>query len=244
MDPMRRYGIPGLDAALAKLDDHDQLERERSPFSLSPASFQSGSTGFDDPNMPEPDPLAARKIKLEFHGRRELALEAVKNAWLEQGIWRPNWNSGLGGTRWKHEGPLRYEGEIRNSHRGPAVVVTNPVPRELENGEERRRRRVERHRNASRPLPQFICQVEPACDGLAAKHQQANAPAAVRAPPDLGSAAYDEVKERWIKWGIWNNSWGTLPARTWLHEHPFEDLLRDELPPKHCPSSPRILLSW
>lgn len=117
MDPMRRYGIPGLDAALAKLDDHDQLERERSPFSLSPASFQSGSTGFDDPNMPEPDPLAARKIKLEFAHRASLPskqfksqVDQEKHRLLEKHpdfmaeeswLWRlsrtPGWNKASGG---------------------------------------------------------------------------------------------------------------------------------------------------
>lgn len=62
---------------------------------------------------------------------------------------------------------------------------------------------------------------------LVAKHQ-ASAPAAPE-PLGIGTAAYDEVKELWTKWGIWNNRWSVLPGRTWLHEHPFEDLLHNEV---------------
>ena len=245
---------------MAKLDGPDRLERERRRFSQSPvSSCRSGSTQFDDAYVPSPHPIGDQKIKLERAYRASMpgiqfdnqvraeisrimekdpdahlymvqkpAKQAVKNAWLEQGIWRPNWDENTGegiGVRWKHQDPLENEGEIWDRHWNSAVV-TNPVPRNFQNEEERRS--MERDRDASRPLPQFLYQVGKACDRLVREYQ-ATTPTAPT-PPDLGTVAYNEVKELWRKWGIWSNRWGILPGRTWKHEQPFEDMLRDELP--------------
>lgn len=47
---------------------------------------------------------------------------------------------------------------------------------------------------------------------------------------DINTKAYETVKAKWIKFGIWKKTWGFLPGMSWKHEHPLEDLLRVELP--------------
>ena len=51
------------------------------------------------------------------------------------------------------------------------------------------------------------------------------------APPplNLNTAAYDRVKARWKKWGVWNDNWGVLPGMSWQHERPLEDFLREQM---------------
>ncbi|CAH0022776.1 unnamed protein product [Clonostachys rhizophaga] len=48
-------------------------------------------------------------------------------------------------------------------------------------------------------------------------------------PRDINSTAYERVKNKWIKRGIWNGKWGVLPGMSWKHEQPQEDMLREEL---------------
>lgn len=119
--------------------------------------------------------------------------QTIKKAWVEQGIWRSNWHENIGqgvGVRWKHEDPLLQE------------------PKDDEE-----RRRLEREREALRPLLQFLYQVGKTCEHLLAKYQANELPAA-QEPPDLATVAYYEVKKQWTKWGIWSNKWGVLPGRT------------------------------
>jgi hypothetical protein len=256
------YGVLELDKAISRLEDSSQLERERARFDRSPVYVRSGSTLFEDPDMPEPNPIADRMVRLhldqaesrplmQFRNQiraemyralededepehhfprawiRDSAKQAVKTAWVEQGIWRSNWDErapqGIG-ERWKHQDPLEHEGEARRVDL--KWLVTRPPPRQPRNDEERRR--MEREREASRPFPQFQYQVAKVYERLVAKHQRNGL--ATQEPFDLGTKAYHEVKELWTKWGVWNPAWGVLPGRTWKHEHPFEDMLQIELP--------------
>jgi len=48
-------------------------------------------------------------------------------------------------------------------------------------------------------------------------------------PANLNTTAYDRVKARWKKWGVWNDNWGVLPGMSWPHERPLEDFLREQM---------------
>ncbi|KAI9849329.1 MAG: hypothetical protein M1837_004789 [Sclerophora amabilis] len=39
---------------------------------------------------------------------------------------------------------------------------------------------------------------------------------------DINTKAYENVKDRWIRWEIWNDEWGVLPGMLWMHEDPVE----------------------
>ena len=48
-------------------------------------------------------------------------------------------------------------------------------------------------------------------------------------PLDINTTAYERLKSAWTRRGIWNNKWGVLPAMSWKHEEPFEEMLRERL---------------
>ncbi|KAI0449025.1 hypothetical protein F5B21DRAFT_75864 [Xylaria acuta] len=157
--------------------------------------------------------------------------QTMEKAWVEQGTWRSNWPSSLGYSwgmcmRWKHQDPLEIEGEMMDEEWLLHNNVTNPAP-EIPRDEEERRC-MERRRKASRPIAQLQYQVGKACERLVVKYQAT--PSITQEPADIGTLAYNEVKERWVKRGMWNPAWGVLPGRRWKHENPFEDMLRIELP--------------
>ncbi|TWU71216.1 hypothetical protein ED733_000464 [Metarhizium rileyi] len=45
---------------------------------------------------------------------------------------------------------------------------------------------------------------------------------------DINTKAYENVKNTWIKRGIWNRKWGILPGMSWKHENPLEELVADD----------------
>ncbi|KAI4131449.1 MAG: hypothetical protein LQ338_001191 [Usnochroma carphineum] len=116
----------------------------------------------------------------------------------------------------------------------------------------------EREREASRPFHQFVYQVSKerewiqdvinAPKSFYIKSSHLNTQTVLRAlaksgwptnesdartdipdPPDVNAMAYETVKKAWIKRGIWNKKWGILPGSSWKHEHPLEEMLREEM---------------
>jgi hypothetical protein len=58
--------------------------------------------------------------------------------------------------------------------------------------------------------------------------------------PDINTLAYERMKNRWMKRGIWNEPWGVLPGMSWKHEQATEEILPQELitSPPSLPSGP------
>ena len=48
-------------------------------------------------------------------------------------------------------------------------------------------------------------------------------------PPGINTMAYEAVKQTWVERGVWDKKWGLLPGMSWKHEHPLEELLREEM---------------
>ena len=61
------------------------------------------------------------------------------------------------------------------------------------------------------------------------RHDQAAFEINIPEPPDINTMAYEAVKQAWVKRGIWDKKWGLLPGMSWKHEHPLEELLREEM---------------
>jgi hypothetical protein len=156
-----------------------------------------------------------------------------------QGIWRDEWNAdGTPGLRWKHEDPDKSESDSEDDPDAPPsppqIFFGTPgrLPRRPKSTKEKKRI-AERAREASRPLHQFISQVSLECERILQEadwadlrgRRTANAPDIHDS--DMHSRACEIVKDKWIRWGIWNLNWKVLPGMTWNHERPLEELLAD-----------------
>ena len=172
------------------------------------------------------------------------AEETLKARWVAQGIWRDEWVGYEPGPRWKHEDPYEPESEIEED--------TEHDARERERAREASRPfhqfiyqvSVERDRilegEIESPFQRFFYQVSPERDripegeeeakaGAGAPEALASSTAAVTPiAPDINSRAYEAVKGRWVEQCLWSSKWGVLPGMTWKHEHPVEELLRDD----------------
>ena len=113
------------------------------------------------------------------------------------------------GYRWRHEDRLGMENKA-----APFSLIP------MEDGPVRLQ--AQRDRDASRPLPQFLYQVNKAFRYSTADDGSKK-----------GSDAYADVRSRWEKAGIWNPAWGTLPGEKWKHEEPLEDVLRYRMVEKY-----------
>lgn len=178
------------------------------------------------------------------------AYETVKNRWIEQGIWNNNWNALADGV-WKHQEPLEQEPESGTDSKAESLPrpsssptsQTQPEPRRRPKSEDERRRiaerRVvrERERQASRPYYQFVYQISRERERI--EEETKNWGGAEAA--GINTRAYGNVKDTWVKRGIWNRKWGILPGMTWKHEEPLDteadpvsgaaDLLMNRQPP-------------
>lgn len=163
----------------------------------------------------------------------DLVNEIVKNRWIEQGIWKNEWENKLFMWRWKHEEPFKPESESESERRFQFDIERTKQRRPKSDEEfqlmaERRSVR-EREHEASRPFHQFIYQVskererierESGPDGLLSLNLT-----------DINTKAYENVKNSWMKPGIWNRKWGILPGMSWKHEQPLEEMLAAEIGP-------------
>lgn len=127
-----------------------------------------------------------------------LAREIVKKHWREQGIWCYKWDkeTNVSLWRWKHE-------ESETAAAGAKRPPCRPAHRE----------KLEQDREASRPFQQFLWQLVRQRDFLTSKLNGALA-------VDVNTVAYEAVKERWDRMGIWDPEWGVMPGMSWMHERP------------------------
>jgi hypothetical protein len=183
----------------------------------------------------------------------ELSVRNVKTRWTEQGIWNNKWGY-LANGRWKHEEPLELESESETDTEeesppqpslfGPRRSIFDsplqqpqPKPKRPKSDYERQQiaeQRVvkERQREASRPYHRFVHQVSEERERIEDESRH-GIECSVRAA-DINTRAYGNVKEVWIKRGLWNTRWGILPGMSWKHEEPLEEVHTE---PNHCQES-------
>ena len=167
----------------------------------------------------------------------EDAAEAnVKYRWLQQGIWDERWANELYKT-WKHE---LQEFQL------PAISSKSVVDDGVRKSRTKRKRRYSeieeeygetirdavdfQNRQSSRPCYQFLyqwCQEREWIKmGLSMEDHDQNA--------SLDSRAYENLKSRWIRDGVWDDDWTSIPGMSWRHERPrkfpspFEDYRRQD----------------
>ena len=149
--------------------------------------------------------------------------ENVKHRWIEQGIWNEQWDSNLSGGFWKHERIFLPVSVARSSK-----PLAQPLPSAVSSPKKRKRTAanldmVEQtpskvycplERDASRPCHQFAYQFRKQREwilmGLSYKDKG----------EDVDTAAYENVKARWIDLGIWDSGWIHMPGVSWRHERP------------------------
>ncbi|KAK7962842.1 uncharacterized protein PG986_003667 [Apiospora aurea] len=145
------------------------------------------------------------------------ASEVVTRRWKAQGIWDEKWKemhpqgSEVPCGPWKHERPLEINPE--SQARAGQLAFQHADKRE-----------------ASRPFHQFIYQVS-------AERERSREALRVQGPNEVDPAnintiAYEKVKGRWVKRGIWDRHWGILPGMNWKHEQDFQKILLEEAGPE------------
>ena len=188
---------------------------------------------------PRNNGVSERYIPSEGEEESE-AIETIKKRWVEQGIWKDEWNEMAAGRymyvgrRWKHEDQLELESESEtDTEAEPSplrslFVIQKPQsrPRRSKSDDEMRRiteRRVvrEREREASRPYHQFIYQISKERERV--KQEVSNGDKDEADAVDINTEAYKNVKNIWTRRGIWNEGWGILPGMSWKHESPLEE---------------------
>ncbi|KAJ5808877.1 hypothetical protein N7474_010146 [Penicillium riverlandense] len=175
-----------------------------------------------------------RRLKLPIGTNfKKLAHETVKQRWVEQGIWRDEWKNGPQ-TRWMHEEPLELPSATEaDADAAPSLNIFSSGPakpdsamghlnREKEHQHGPRQQDQLKHkREASRPLPQFIYQISLECKRI--QDDLGNEITTTSAPADINTKAYENVRRIWIKRGIWDAEWVTLPGLSWKHERPLPE---------------------
>ena len=172
---------------------------------------------------------AARDRDLLQHPLFDLeeAAEAnVKYRWIQQGIWDERWASQPGKV-WKHEleespPPVRPSDSVKEGGVKKSGTKQKRKHSDLEEDyHETVRRAVEyQNRQSSRPCYQFLYQF---CQerewikmGLSKQdHDQRT---------KLDTRAYESLKSRWMRDGIWDDDWSFIPGTSWRHERPRKTL--------------------
>ncbi|KAI3325937.1 hypothetical protein HD806DRAFT_428542 [Xylariaceae sp. AK1471] len=175
----------------------------------------------------------------------DLAYKNVRKSWVEQGIWNNKWNEMAQGL-WKHEEPLEpsspFETDEETATKSNlfSSLLNNVAskPRRPKNDDEAQRtaeQRIVRHREceASRPFYQFIYQISKERDRIQEEMRYGHAATSV--PADISTRAYENIRSTWIRRGIWDKGWGTLPGMSWKHERPLEEVLDGDQNPQAGP---------
>ncbi|KAI0537194.1 hypothetical protein GGR58DRAFT_527518 [Xylaria digitata] len=170
---------------------------------------------------------------------RGLATETVKKRWIEQGIWKDEWNNDSKPFgRWKHEEPLKSEPESETDSgvEGERLNLFSQVRKKTTARRRKceadirkiaeRRPILEREREASQPYHQFLWQVSRERERIQGLPGAENSSALDLL--DVNTRAYENIKSKWIKRGLWHIKWGILPGMWWKHERPIDELLAND----------------
>ncbi|KAI1377867.1 hypothetical protein F4677DRAFT_413750 [Hypoxylon crocopeplum] len=164
----------------------------------------------------ESDPRAKGRIDKDWHVNAiirggwlyDQARQEVKAQWIEQGIWKDSWEHGGDGPlwddKWKHEERVGLVTDGDSNQQGARFRP-------------KWKAEVIRQHDASRPINQFIYQVESEYKRLAGEGNLSAAAA------NINTRAWKKVRDRWISRQIWDEEWGTLPGMIWMHEKPLAD---------------------
>lgn len=153
----------------------------------------------------------------------EEAAEAnVKYRWMQQGIWDERWAS-QPGKIWKHElrdspPPVRPSKSVKDGGVSKLRTKRKRQPCDLEEEYQEIVRCAIgfQNRQSSRPCYQFIYQFDKEREwikmGLSTQDQDQLA--------SVDTRAYENLKSRWIRDGIWDDDWALIPGTSWRHERP------------------------
>lgn len=164
---------------------------------------------------------------------RDAANEAVKRAWVTQGIWDFKWSKEKPYTEsfmseWMHETCARTNKSGRQQDQSAYKAAMALTPSDFRAFKDWRvDDKLARSKQTSRPLYQFVYQVKTELDWY-----EECSRAGVELPTteaDLAIKAHEAVRTRWKKWHLWNSRWGDLPGLTWRHEMTFEEAKRQKL---------------
>ncbi|KID83907.1 hypothetical protein MGU_08879 [Metarhizium guizhouense ARSEF 977] len=172
-------------------------------------------------------------LDIEFD---QLARQTVRKRWVEQGIWRDEWDDAAHVRwKWKHEAPpersSEYEDDARSLGLFAHLSATARPKQARPKKDQEFRQRAERHAvwehgcDASRPFNQFVYQISKERERI--QGESATGKMAATASIDIYTKAYEDVKNIWVERGIWDARWGILPGMSWKHERPIEELFDD-----------------
>ena len=177
---------------------------------------------------------AARDKDLLEHPRfidlEEAAEANVKYRWIQQGIWDEHWETQPLKV-WKHElqdsqspetpSDAAKEGGVKGLQRGHKRKLSDL---KKEYHDVVRMAVDNQDRQSSRPCYQFLYQL---CQerewirmGLGGQGQDQDQDQGQDQQTKLDMRAYENVKSRWIRDGVWDDDWTFVPGTSWRHERP------------------------
>lgn len=173
---------------------------------------------------------------------KKVAGDAVKARWIDQGIWMKGFEyTATGkfksGERWGHEGQSEEESPMESlihtltssvhedTQTNPEYIDPHGSPMKSSTRLSTSKSHKSTQANtegfeseASLPISQFFYQV---CEEL---QRMLNAiDDNVASPADISTTAYEVIKKRWIKRGIWNEKWRIIPGMAWKHKFPLSE---------------------
>lgn len=177
----------------------------------------------------QPDPDAVSRC-LEYEKQ---AIETVKQRWIEQGIWDEKWAKDLDflNAKWKHEvAPVSQPEPHASDDKKPGCFKSlfqrkKPQPQLQPRPLSAQDQKTVCNREASRPSPQFSYQIALQTRRILAQGNNA----VTFSPEQVYDRAYQTVKNNWLEWGIWNETWGNWPGPCWQHEEPFDGDITDRI---------------
>ncbi|KAH9906052.1 hypothetical protein F4778DRAFT_728625 [Xylariomycetidae sp. FL2044] len=147
----------------------------------------------------------------------ERAVSIVLAEWQNQGIWDSNWEIDANGIAddmgWKHEA-RKPSGKGFTSDSTSNSSGFHPSPTESLFPQEK----GEFQSEASRPINMFLFQLAQERQRLSQQISSQDEDWFAVTGHNINSTAYSRVKERWIRWHIWDADWSTLPGMVWRHE--------------------------
>lgn len=157
-------------------------------------------------------------------GVTEFAVAAelhVEYDWKQRKIYNPLWPSTFTTAwKWRHE-KGQQEPVVPRQTSPPC----SPFLQYVRPDEERRRLRLSRERNESRPFHMFQHELGQEYDRAMLKLELEN----IDPFYDMGTNIYDNLVKKWKENGLWSVKWSKFPGTTWKHEVPLERVLLDEI---------------
>ncbi|RDA90514.1 hypothetical protein CP533_0840 [Ophiocordyceps camponoti-saundersi (nom. inval.)] len=202
-------------------------------------------------------PVAYRDIVLPTKPILRPVVATIKQRWINQGIWSPEWNVlDMPGDQWKHESGIsqvhptesnvgnttyllrtlrepRTRGERRNSIGIMRQVLENRQSAGTESEMvEAANILLKMKRRDERSTARSIEEREasrPLYQFVHQLRQETRRISAVARPTDcIDVMAYDNIKKAWIENGLWDKNWGNTPGMKWKHEQPLKDFLLND----------------